>query len=122
LSATIKYAYAAEPNLALLLKQDDLKKKDLRMDKLSQKCKELLKNNDIDLKSEIDFDINGDLYSLSFEYIIDSYMTASEDSKRSFLTALQEALKAGRNGAQKFFEGMGQLLLMTHLSKNIEIV
>lgn len=83
-------------------------------------CKELLTKNSIHLNSEIDFDINGDIHTLSFEYIIDTFMMASDSSKAAFLAALQKALESKNEGARKFFEGMGQLLLMTHLSKKIE--
>jgi hypothetical protein len=48
-------------------------------------------------------------------------MQASEESQLVFYAALQKALDAKDMGVDKFFEGMGQLLLMTHLSKNIEI-
>ena len=43
-------------------------------------------------------------------------MQASEESKLVFLTALQKSMQADALGVEKFFEGMGQLLLMTHLS------
>lgn len=90
------------------------------MDELSQKCRDLLEKNGMNLDSEIDFDVNGVIYTLSFEYIIDSYMSASQESRVAFLAALQMALSSNDNGVSRFFEGMGKLLLMTHLSKNIE--
>ena len=58
---------------------------------------------------------------MSFKEIIDIYMQASDESQLVFLAALQKAINAKEMGVDKFFEGMGQLLLMTHLSKNIEI-
>ncbi|MCW8896024.1 hypothetical protein [Sulfurimonas sp.] len=91
------------------------------MNKIEEKCKQLLKEKNIDIFSEIDFDVNGKIHTLSFEYIIDTFMKASDESQLVFLTALQKATQAKNMGINKFFEGMGQLLLMTHLSKNIEV-
>ncbi len=36
-----------------------------------------------------------------------------------FLSALQKSINTKDMGVDKFFEGMGQLLLMTHLSNKI---
>ena len=91
------------------------------MNETEMKCKELLKQKGINLSSNIDFDVNGKIHTLSFEYIIDTFMKASEDSQLVFLTALKKAIKAKDTGVDEFFEGMGQLLLMTHLSKKIKV-
>ena len=90
------------------------------MNKVAQECKKLLLENNIDQFSEIDFDVNGKMHIFSFEYIIDTYMQASEESQLVFLSALQKALEADNMGVEKFFEGMGQLLLMTHLSEKFQ--
>lgn len=89
------------------------------MNELEQKCKELLKEQNVDLLSEIDFDVNGKVHTLSYEYIIDTFMQASDESRLVFFTALQKATQVKEMGIEKFFEGMGQLLLMTHLSNKI---
>ena len=89
------------------------------MNEIEQKCKELLGEHNVDLLSEIDFDVNGKVHTLSFEYIIDTFMKASDESQLVFLTALEKATTAQDMGIDKFFEGMGQLLLMTHLSDKI---
>jgi hypothetical protein len=91
------------------------------MNHLTKKCKQILIDKEIDATSSIDFDVNGKVHTMTFEYIIDTFMQASDESQLVFYTALQKALDAKDMGAEKFFEGMGQLLLMTHLSKNIEI-
>ncbi|DAB28345.1 MAG: hypothetical protein A2513_05630 [Sulfurimonas sp. RIFOXYD12_FULL_33_39] len=91
------------------------------MSDIKQKCKELLHVHEIDIFSEIDFNVNGDIHTLSYKYIIDTYMKASEESKLVFLTALKKASESKNIGINKFFEGMGQLLLMTHLSNKIEV-
>ncbi|QOY52278.1 hypothetical protein [Candidatus Sulfurimonas baltica] len=89
------------------------------MNKIQQQCKQILTEEGIDIFSEIDFDVNGEVHTLSFNYIIETFMGASDESQLVFLTALQKALEAKEMGANKFFEGMGQLLLMTHLSEKM---
>jgi len=86
-----------------------------------QKCKQLLIENSIDAFSNIDFEVNGEVHSMTFEYIINTYMKASQESQLVFLAALQKSIAAKDMGVEKFFEGMGQLLLMTHLSNKIEV-
>ncbi len=90
------------------------------MSQVSDKCKTLLLGENIDILSTIDYDVNGKTHSLSFEYIIDTFMKASEESQLVFLSALQKSINA-KGGVEKFFEGMGQLLLMTHLSNEFEV-
>ena len=83
---------------------------------IANECKMVLKKSGINSLSEIDFDVNGEVMSMTLEYIIDTYMQASQESQLVFLTALQKATDSKEVGIEKFFEGMGQLLLMTHLS------
>ena len=85
-----------------------------------KECKLLLKNEGINSLSEIDFDVNGEVMSMTLEYIIDTYMQASKESQLVFLRALQKATESKEVGIEKFFEGMGQLLLMSHLSEKFE--
>ena len=84
-------------------------------------CLEILKEKGINPVSSIDFNVNGELHSLSFEWIIDAYTQASKESQLVFITAMKKAISVDNMGVEKFFEGMGKLLLMTHLSKNIEV-
>lgn len=92
------------------------------MSSIRQKCIEFLEQNSINLDSEIDFDVNGKVHTLSFRYITDTFMMASEESQLVFLTALEKSTNSRDGmGIERFFEGMGQLLLLTHLSKNIEV-
>ncbi|MEA1983138.1 MAG: hypothetical protein U9N39_06310 [Campylobacterota bacterium] len=88
---------------------------------MTKECKKLLLEKNIDAFSNIDFEVNGELHTMSFEYIIDTYMQASQESQLVFYTALLKALQADDMGVEKFFEGMGQLLLMTHLSNKFEV-
>jgi hypothetical protein len=90
------------------------------MDNIKIKCMDILSQEGINPASEIDFDVNGEVYSLSFDYIIDTYMQASDESKLVFLEAMRNSLDTKDfMGIEKFFEGMGKLLLMTHLSQKI---
>lgn len=91
------------------------------MSEIKKRCIEFLANNNINLDSEIDFDVNGKIHTLSFRYITDTFMMASDESQLVFLTALEKSVNSKEMGIERFFEGMGQLLLMTHLSKNIEL-
>lgn len=86
---------------------------------IKQRCEEILKEQNVDIFSEIDFNVNGDTHTLSFEYIIDTFMKASDESQLVFLKALEKAAKTQNMGITTFFEGMGQLLLMTLLSDKI---
>jgi len=90
------------------------------MDAIQQECMKILEDKGINPISTIDFDVNGTVHSLSFSYIIETYMQASQESKLVFLTALKKAVDAKEMGIEKFFEGMGQLLLMTHLSDKFQ--
>jgi len=91
------------------------------MNDIEHKCRELLIQEDIDIHSEIDFEVNGTVHTLSFEYIVETFMQASHESQQVFLAALQKAINTKDKGINKFFENMGQLLLMTHLSNKIEV-
>ncbi len=87
---------------------------------LKEKCKSIIKREGINLQSSIDYDVNGEVHTLSIESIIDSFMEASDDSKEIFFEALKTSLDTKENGINDFFENMGQLLLMTHLSNKFE--
>lgn len=89
------------------------------MNDTKDRCKKLLIQEGIDINSVIDFDVNGKVHTLSFLYIIKTFMKASNASQIVFFTALEKSLDAKEMGVGRFFEGMGQLLLMTHLSEKI---
>lgn len=91
------------------------------MNTIMQKCKQILVDEGVNIDSEIDFDVNGKIHTLSFLYIIETFMQASDESQLAFFTALQKSLYTKDSGIDRFFEGMGQLLLMTHLSDKIEV-
>ena len=91
------------------------------MNTIEKECIEILKDSGVNPKSVIEYDVNGEVHSLSIEWIIESYMKASDEAQLVFLAALKKAVKAQEMGIDKFFEGMGQLLLMTHLSDKLEV-
>ncbi len=88
---------------------------------IKEQCLNILKTAGIDSASEIDFRVNEEMHSLSIEYILDTYMLASQESQLLFLTTLKKSVDADVLGIDKFFEGMGQLLLMSQLSKRFDI-
>lgn len=91
------------------------------MKTIQEQCKDLIKREGINLQSAIDYDVNTKVHSLTIEWIIDTYMQASPDSHQVFLDALKLSLEAKGMGIDKFFENMGQLLLMTHLTDKLDI-
>ena len=91
------------------------------MNPISNECKKLLLENNVLSDSNIEFDVNGESYTMTFEYIIDTFMQASQESQLFFLEAMKQSINADITGIDKFFESMGELLLRTHLSENIEV-
>lgn len=86
-----------------------------------QQCKQILIDEGIDENSTIDFEVNEKIHTLSFAYIIETFMSASDESRLVFYEALKKSVDAKDMGVDRFFEGMGQLLLMTHLSKKLDL-
>lgn len=88
---------------------------------IAEQCKDIIKREGINLSSSIEYDINDEVHTLTIEWIIDSFMQASAETHQVFLDALKLSLEAKGMGVDKFFEDMGQLILMTHLSQKIDI-
>ena len=86
---------------------------------IQQQCKDIIKREGINLSSNIEYDVNGEIHTFTIESIIDTYMQASKENHQVFLDALKLSLEAKGMGVDKFFEDMGQLILMTHLSSKI---
>jgi len=87
---------------------------------IAAECKQLLLEKGINTHSSIDFEVNGEMMTLTLDYIIESYMQASKESQLVFFSALQKSLNTQSMGVERFFEGMGKLLLMSHLSEKFE--
>lgn len=91
------------------------------MKTIAEQCKDIVTQEGINLSSSIEYDVNGEVQALTLEWIIDTYMQASQESHQVFLDALKLSLEAKGMGIDKFFENMGQLILMTHLSDKLEV-
>ena len=81
-------------------------------------CKKELLKIGINPASTIEYDVNGKVYTVSLEWIIEAYSGASERTKDLFVNSLKEILGTHTKNIEKFFEDMGQLVLMTSLSEN----
>ncbi len=91
------------------------------MNDIEKKCKDILKAEGINLSSSIDYEINGEVKTLNIGWIIEAYMKSSPQLNQVFLDALKLSLEAKGMGVDKFFEDMGQLLLLTHLSDKVKV-
>lgn len=90
---------------------------DQSSEELLQLCKDLLTQQGINPASTIEFDMNGTVQTLSLQEIAEHYLQASDAAQIVFVSALQKAAQADSMGIQKFFEGMGKLLLMASFSE-----
>jgi hypothetical protein len=79
-------------------------------------CKQLLLDQGVNPASTIEYKVNGKVHTFSLQEIIEAYMQASDEAQIVFVTALAKAMDTESMGIQKFFEGMGKLLLMSQLS------
>jgi hypothetical protein len=80
-----------------------------------QICKALLLDININPASTIEYNVNEEIYTLSLEWIIESYMRTSETTQELFINSLRQMRTAPE--FQQYFEQMGQLILMTSLSE-----
>jgi len=78
--------------------------------------KQLLIDKKINPSSTIEYDINGEIHTISLEWIIDAYL---QTEKKEYFEELCEKVMQGRNeNIETFFQKMGQLVLMSSLSIN----
>jgi hypothetical protein len=81
-----------------------------------KKCKELLLDKNINPASSIEYDINGELHTLTLEWIISAYL---ETQKRDlFIELFEKVMQDSNADIEIFFQQMGQLILMSSLSDN----
>ena len=83
---------------------------------MMQKCKDLLLDNNINPISSIDYDINGEIHTLSLEWIIEAYLKT--EKKELFVNMLEKVVQGSGDDVETFFQQMGQLILMSSLSQN----
>ena len=82
---------------------------------LLQECKESLLERNINPASSIDYDINGEIQTLSLEWIISAYLQT--EKKELFIGLFEKVLKGSDADIEQFFQQMGQLILMSSLSQ-----
>jgi len=71
----------------------------------------------ISLDSEISYEVNYKPYTLTYKFIVDSFLQTS--NKEIFIESFNKVSSSNAKNIEKFFEQMGQLLLMGSLSKKI---
>ncbi len=90
------------------------------MSDLLSECKALLSDQGVNPASTIEFEVNGEIHTLSLQQIIQSYLQASDEAQLVFFTALKKAIESDSIGIKKFFEGMGKMLLMAAYSNEFK--
>ena len=59
------------------------------MNNIQKQCKDIIKREGINLQSAVEYNVNGEVHTLSIEWIVDAYMQASPESHQVFLDALK---------------------------------
>ncbi len=78
-------------------------------------CKESLLDRGINPASSIEYEINGDLHSLTLEWIVAAFLKT--EKKELFMGLFNKVLKQSDADIETFFEQMGQLVLMSSLTE-----
>lgn len=81
-----------------------------------QECKQLLLDKNINPISSIEYDVNGEIHTLSLEWIISAFIKT--EKKDFFVDMLKEVVQGNESDIETFFQQMGQLVLMSSLSEN----
>jgi hypothetical protein len=79
-------------------------------------CKESLLDRGINPASTVEYEINGEIHTLTLEWIISAFL--STEKKEFFVDMFNKVLKQSDSDIETFFEQMGQLILMSSLSEN----
>ncbi len=82
---------------------------------LLQECKQSLLDHNINPVSSIEYDINGEAYTLTLEWIVEAFLKT--EKKELFLELFKKVLKGSESDIEQFFQQMGQLILMSSLSE-----
>jgi hypothetical protein len=85
-----------------------------------EECKQSLLDKGINPVSSIEYEINGKVHTLTLEWIISSYLKT--EKKELFIGLFKKVLQGSDADIELFFQQMGQLILMTSLSKQAEAV
>ena len=80
-------------------------------------CKQLLLKHHINPLSSIAYEVNAKEYTLTLEWIMEQFMAGSSESQKLFYESLSKVCDQDRKSVEKYFQDMGQLILMTSLSE-----
>ncbi len=83
-----------------------------------QECKQALLDHNINPASSIEYEINGELHTLSLEWIIEAFLRT--EKKDFFVELFDKVLNSGNADIEQFFQQMGQLVLMSSLSDKVD--
>ncbi len=81
-----------------------------------EKCKQLLLDRHINPASTIEYEVNGELHTLSLEWIIEAYLKTERSA--FFVELFEKVVRGSDSDIETFFQQMGQLILMSSLSEN----
>lgn len=80
-----------------------------------QECQKALLDRGINPASSIEYEINSKTYTLTLEWIIKAYLQT--EKKDLFIELFKKTLEGKDSDIEKFFQQMGQLVLMSSLSE-----
>ena len=78
------------------------------------RCKQLLLDKNINPISNVEYDINGQIHTLTLEWIIEAYLKT--EKKELFVELFEKVIQGSDSDIETFFQQMGQLILMSSLS------
>ena len=80
-----------------------------------QMCKISLLKRNINPASSIEYDINGEIHTLTLEWIIEAFLKT--EKKEFFIELFDKVLQGSDDDIAQFFQQMGQLILLSSLSQ-----
>jgi hypothetical protein len=81
-------------------------------------CRKILLDKNINPASTIEYDVNGEIYTVTLEWIIESFAGGNDQTKALFLSSLQKIADTHSFNIKKYFEDMGQMIMLTSFSEN----
>ncbi|NOQ29717.1 MAG: hypothetical protein GQ570_01205 [Helicobacteraceae bacterium] len=82
-----------------------------------ESCKDLLLDVNVNPVSSLEYEINGEIQTITIEWLLDVYESSSDESQELFFKTLSAAVESkSREVVKKFFEDSGKLVLMAALS------
>ncbi len=85
---------------------------------ITEICKNILMTKNINPASTIEYDVNGQVHTVTLEWIIEAYAGGNDKTKALFLSSLQTIADTHAGNIKKYFEDMGQLVILTSFSEN----